>query len=296
MSPRLGCLTAFAAATLLAFAGCTACATGDTPVPDIAGMSRESAENALRESGLRLGDIRYDEDARGAHGIIIDQNPDAEETTVHNGKVEVIIAGPDLVPLPRLVGMDETEARTAIRAADLRVGRVFRDFDDRWPEGIIVTQEPEGVSWAPRNSRIGITISRGPENAAVPGVSGMWGDQAQEFMFDIGFDAEVHKEFGRMAEGFVLEQDPPAGTRTRLGDTVELTVSKGEEPVKVPDVEGMRLVEAVAAMRGAGLVAVEERVRLRDFEGSEPVVGEQWPRGGRKVPLGTGVRLVVWSD
>lgn len=296
MSSRLGCFTALAAAALLAFAGCTACAKGDTPVPELAGFTRERAEVTLRQSGLRLGDIRYDEDAKGAQGIIIAQSPEPGDTTVNNGRVDVVIAGPDLVRLPRLVGMDEREARTAISEADLRVGRVLRDYSDRWPEGIVIAMDPEGVSWAPRRSRIGITVSRGPENANVPGVSGMWGDQAEEFIYSIGFDAEMHEEYGRLAKGLVMEQDPPPGTRQRLGEDVDITVSKGSPPVEVPDVEGMALAEAVATVRAAGLVAIEERIRLRDFEGAGPVIGEQWPRAGHDVPEGSGVRLVVWSD
>jgi len=281
---------------LLAFAGCTAMAKGDTPVPDVLGSSRELAEVTLSREGLRLGDIRFDEDTKGPLGLVIAQEPDPGELTVINAEVDIVISGPDLVPLPFVAGKVEDDARNELRTADLRVGRVVREFHDYVPAGAVIAQDPEDALWAPRGSKIDLFVSRGPESASVPPVAGMWDDDAREFVLDLGFKADIERDFGRYAEGIVMEQDPPAGADQKLGEEIKLLVSKGARPIEVPNVRGLEVAEAVSAVRSAGLSVVEERVRLKDFDAAAPVVGQQYPNPGRRVPEGTGVTLVIWED
>jgi len=241
MSRRFGCIATLGVFVLLAFASCTAMAKGDIPVPDVLGASREIAEVTLEREGLRLGDIRFDEDAKGPHGVIVSQEPDPGELSVLNGEVDVVIAGPDLVPLPYMVGTTESEAISGLREAGLRVGRVIHEFHDYYPEGVVFTQKPEDALWAPRRSKIDIYVSRGPESAPVPPVAGMWDDDASSFILDLGFQPQVDREFGRYAEGIVMEQDPPAGAGQKLGEEVKMVVSKGAPPVEVPNVRGMEV-------------------------------------------------------
>jgi len=281
---------------LLAFAGCTALAKGDIPVPDVLGSSRELADVTLSREGLRLGDIRFDEDADGPVGVIVAQEPDPGDLTVFNAEVDVVISGPDLVPLPYVAGELEDDARSELRTANLRIGRVIREFHDYVPEGAVIAQDPEDAMWAPRGSKIDLYVSRGPESALVPPVAGMWDDDARRFVLDLGFKADIEHEFGRYAEGIVMEQDPQAGADQKLGEEIKLLVSKGAPPIEVPNVRGLEVAEAVSAVRSAGLSVIEERVRLKDYDAAAPVVGQQYPNPGRRVPEGTGVTLVIWED
>jgi len=281
---------------LVAFASCTALAEGDVPVPSVLGASREFAEITLSRQGLRLGDISFDEDAPGPQGVIIAQDPDPDDTTLLNAEVDVVISGPDLVELPYLAGKDEETAIASLRSAGLRVGRVIRDFHDYEPEGTVFAQNPDDALWAPRHSKIDLYVSRGPESAPVPPVAGMWDDDARKFVLDVGFKADIDREYGRYAEGIVMEQDPPAGADEKLGEEIKLLVSKGAQPVEIPNVRGLEAAAATSLLRSAGLCVIEERVRVKDFEGESPVVGEQYPNPGRRVPEGSSVTLVIWRD
>jgi len=71
-----------------------------------------------------------------------------------------------------------------------------------------------------------------------------------------GFHWDIQQVGARAAgsqPGEVLEQDPAPGDGLREGSTLTLTVSRGEELAAVPEVDGLTVAEATAAMDGAGL-------------------------------------------
>jgi serine/threonine-protein kinase len=51
----------------------------------------------------------------------------------------------------------------------------------------------------------------------------------------------------------VISQDPAKGTAVKRGTTVSVVVSKGREPIAVPNVAGKPWADAEAAITGAGL-------------------------------------------
>lgn len=295
MSRKFGCLAGVLLFVILTFAACTAMVEGDTPVPDVIGSTRQQAELILEREGLRLGSVEFDEDARVTAGYVISQKPGPGGTTVANGKVHIVISGPDLVLMPALEGRDEQAARTELEHADLRSGKVVRVNHDYVPEGCVISVEPENEAWLPRNTKVHLVVSLGPDSAPVPGLRGMWDDEAKDFVYDLGFDPNVKREYGRLAEGLVMEQWPPAGTDTLFGEDVELTVSRGAAPVDVPDVRGLSVADATAMMRAAGLYVESERLRVKDFDWPEPIIGAQYPHAGSDIPQGSAVTLTVWE-
>jgi serine/threonine-protein kinase len=249
----------------------------------------------LEREGLRVGSVEFDEDARVTDGYVISQKPGPGATTVANGKVHIVISGPDLVLIPSIEGRDEDVARRELEDADLRRGRIVRVNHDYVPEGCVISIEPANEAWLPRDTKVHMVISLGPDSAPVPGLQGMWDDDAKEFVYDLGFDPDIRREYGRLAEGLVMEQWPPAGTDTEFGEDVEITVSKGAPPVDVPDVRGLSVAEATELMRSAGLYVQSERLRIKDFDWPEPIIGSQYPHAGADIPQGSAVTLTVWE-
>ena len=167
--------------------------------------------------------------------------------------------------------------------------------DDHIPEGIVISAEPTDELWVPRRTKIHLVVSLGPDSAPVPGVQGMWDEDAKEFIYTIGFDPDIRREYGRYEEGIVMDQWPRAGTDTEFGEDIEIVVSKGAAPVDIPDVRGLTVAEATVAMRTAGLYVQQERLRVKDFDWPEPIVGAQYPHAGSDVPQGSAVTLTVWE-
>ena len=143
-------------------------------------------------------------------------------------------------------------------------------------------------AWLIANNLLG-----GGEPVEVPDVVGMTEDEAIEALEEVGLEAEPIDDFSRrVPEGEVFEQDPTAGADAMTGDTVTITVSSGVQQTTVPDLVGLSLEDATAALEEARLKL--GGVTTGTAEDAEPdEVLEQFPAAGREVDRGTEVDLVV---
>jgi eukaryotic-like serine/threonine-protein kinase len=90
--------------------------------------------------------------------------------------------------------------------------------------------------------------------------------------------------------GHVYDQTPPAGDRIDKGNFVTLYVSTGKPKVKVPNVVGLQLTEAVTRLADAGLRADPHEVPSGQDAGT---VTAQAPAAGDKIVVKSAVRINV---
>jgi beta-lactam-binding protein with PASTA domain len=156
----------------------------------------------------------------------------------------------------------------------------------------VAAQDPRPDTEAPEGSTVTITVSAGPGDAAVPTVSGMPQDEAEQALEDAGFQTRVERVFSDdVRNGRVVATSPPAGTTLERGSEVTLQVSRGPEQVEVPDVTGDSEDNARSALEGAGL-RVGKITREQSGEAPGTVI-EQSPAAGEQVDKGDAVDLTV---
>src|SRR5215216_3467989 len=100
-----------------------------------------------------------------------------------------------------------------------------------------------------------------PETVRVPTVKGMTERSARQRLTEAGFEVGVHpRESSDVATGKVIGQSVPGGKEAKRGSKVFLTVGKGQQVTKVPDVTGLPYSEAENRLEEAGylLGGVEE--------------------------------------
>ena len=143
-------------------------------------------------------------------------------------------------------------------------------------------------AWLIANNLLG-----GGEPVEVPDVIGMTEEDAIDALEGVGLEVEPTEDFNRrVPEGEVFKQDPAAGSDAMTGDTVTITVSSGVQQTTVPDLVGMSLEDATAALQEARLKL--GGVTTGTAEDAEPdEVLEQFPAAGREVDRGSEVDLVV---
>ena len=134
----------------------------------------------------------------------------------------------------------------------------------------------------------------GPEQVAVPSVTGMTRQQAERTITQAGLEVgEVTRsESEQVARGRVISQDPQASDQLDAGTEVSFEVSLGPPQVTLPDVVGDDKNEAADALRAEGV-----RVVLSERGSDEPAdrVVEMQPPAGTDVAQDSRVTL-FWSD
>ncbi|MEX0851129.1 MAG: Stk1 family PASTA domain-containing Ser/Thr kinase [Gaiellaceae bacterium] len=132
---------------------------------------------------------------------------------------------------------------------------------------------------------------QGDETVAVPYVVGIRQAQAENDIAGKGLVSRVRQvSSSDVEEGYVVSQDPAAGTRVDNEDIVSIEVSSGKPRVTVPTVVGQSRDSAVQELTQVGL---DVQVVLVNSERDEGTVTAQSLDAGTVVVEGTRVRINV---
>jgi serine/threonine-protein kinase len=129
------------------------------------------------------------------------------------------------------------------------------------------------------------------EPVAVGEYEGLREANARQLVLDAELEPNIRRlPNDEVPEGIVADQSPEPGTRLAKGSIVELIVSSGKRVVKVPDVVGKSLAEAIETLSAADLDADP-----RDVNSDQPpgTVTAQDPAPNEEVVAGTSVRINV---
>ena len=167
-------------------------------------------------------------------------------------------------------------------------------FDDDILAGLAVGTEPESGAEVRKFQPITLFVSKGAQLFPLPGLAGSTLDQAKIALnaaeMALGNITEAYDD--KVPAGVVLSQDPAKGTEVRHGTPVSLVVSKGPQPIPVPDVRGLAQDAAVKALQDAGLKAVIAPETVNDKTVPKGAVVSQLPANGTLV-RGETVTLTV---
>ncbi|CAA9314322.1 MAG: Probable serine/threonine-protein kinase pknL [uncultured Frankineae bacterium] len=154
---------------------------------------------------------------------------------------------------PRVVGMAETEARSALEAAGFTVDERPAVYSDRVAEDHVVDQDPAPDGRVLEGGTITLQTSLGPDRRAVPDLAGRTRDEAAAALEETGLAAgPVTEAFSEAPVGTVVRTDPEKGAALPPDTAVALVLSKGVEMLPVPDAQGAPRAEAEAAVTEAG--------------------------------------------
>ena len=113
---------------------------------------------------------------------------------------------------------------------------------------MVIDTEPIAGSKVPDGGMITAVVSKGPERYAMPKVVGLSQTVAAGAIKDESLTlGSVSQAFDpKVAKGVVTSASYAPGTKLKSGSTVDLTVSKGPQPIKITDQTGK---SAAAARR-----------------------------------------------
>lgn len=204
------------------------------------------------------------------------------------------LTGCPRITVPNVVGMTQADAQSAISAAGLSLGTVTQEPSETVPAGQVISQNPAAGASVSFTTAVTLVVSSGPASVTIPNVVGKTQSEAQAALTAAGLTlgAITYEHSATVAAGRTISQNPAAGTSAATGTAVALVISNGPIAVTVPNVVGMTLADAQAAIIAAGL-----SVGAITYQntGPEPVgqVSSQNPAAGASVASGSTVAIEV---
>ena len=258
-------LAALGAAALLGYRAYEDAQPTSAAVPSVATLERSAAEAELAavERGVADGldwevvvEEEHNEVVRS--GFVIDQEPQTGTELEDGGTVRLLVSlGPPPRPVPDLFNRTEAEARSDVERSELVVGDLVQQHVEDVEAGRIITWSVAGQdrpAEVPKGSEVDLVLSSGPAPRTVPTLEGLAVDAARAALEERGLVPQVTEQFSSsVARGEVISSSPAEGATLARGDEVALVVSLGRDLVVVPEVAGMSIDGAVAAIRKNGL-------------------------------------------
>ena len=262
-------------------------------IPDLEGTEAQSAFIALQELNLKVSEVDETSDQMAA-GFVIRTEPPAESEVETGTFVTVVVSlGPEQFGVPNLIGENVEVARTRIEDQGFTVGLIEYSLTEDVDQDIVIRQTPTGGTTAPPDTPVDLLVSSGPFTIDVPNVSGETADDAILALTRAGFEnIETQEEFSEnVAVGIVISTNPAAGQSIPRDATVIVIVSKGPEPVSVPDLTGDSVDQARSTLEGQGLnlVVSSQTVEVSASSGLVGLIADQDPDAGTTVESGSDV-------
>ncbi|MBD9231888.1 MAG: Stk1 family PASTA domain-containing Ser/Thr kinase [Rothia mucilaginosa] len=204
------------------------------PVPAVVNVSRDDADNQLRNLGFVL-DYRTAYSDSIKKGNVISVEPGVGSKVNKGSTVTVTVSsGPEKIKLPdNLQGQSEAYVRNALKDLGLVDGRVSTVESASVPAGMVVELSPEkgstddkGAQTVEAGSTVNIVLSSG--KVKVPSLVGLTKDQAiaaltaQDVLLNTNIETVQTTE---RPAGTVLSQSSAAGTLVPQNSTVTIRVA-----------------------------------------------------------------------
>ncbi len=190
-------------------------------VPNLAGLTIESATVALKEINLKIGRVSEKFSDSVEAGLIIDGNPVSGSPVRKDSTIELIISkGLEQVALANFQGKTSDQAQSELTAAGLIVNSKY-EYSDTIPIGTVIQQTPSDVGTIGKGEKITLVISKGPSKIFIPNVYSLSKMGATKILEDLGFVVK-YKYIAKKKS--VTNMSPKYGTAVAPGSTVTITL------------------------------------------------------------------------
>jgi serine/threonine-protein kinase len=196
------------------------------------------------------------------------------------------------VTVPAVAGQPRDKAVAALEAAGLGAS-IEESFSEDVPAGTVISTDPTAGASAGKGSDVTLVVSKGPERYAVPDVVGSTVAEATRRLAEASLAVgKVTEKFDeRIPDGQVVATAPKVGSELKKGAKVALVVSKGRQPIDVPDWTGKDATQAAKALSDLGLKVDATKQENSDTVPKGKVISQD-PRDGT-LYRGDPVTLVV---
>ena len=260
-------------------------------IPMVSGQPPLSATKHLKDAGYRVApSVRNAFSERVDKGLVISTDP-APGARLERGKsvLLVISSGKERFKIPSVDQVPETQARSLLSAIPVQIATTSHS-SDTVRSGYAIRTDPASGSAVKRGSVVTIVVSTGPPILRIPNIDpGEPFAKAVQKLKHAGFATKRVEAFSdTIPKDGVIAIAPV--DQARKFSRITITVSKGPELVRVPDIANGTPPDQVKAL----LERLGFQVKIVTHFGGllNEVVGID-PPSGTLVPPGTTITLDV---
>ena len=203
----------------------------EVKLPNLVGLSKQEAENTLKENKLTL-EIKSEEyNSQYAEGYIISQDPSYVDNynVKEKSVIKVVVSkGTESTIVPKVVGLTKDEAIRTLEDAKLKA-EVKEETSKDVEEGYVIAQDINKDEQVNAGDTITITVSTGTgiNQVTVDSVVGKSEDDAKKTLTNTGLKVTVsYTEDSTKNNGEVVKQSIDAGSVVDEGTSITITVNK----------------------------------------------------------------------
>ena len=259
----------------------------EVPIPALTSSSPEAATAQLSELGLEAA-LGTEFSGTVPAGLVSSTNPDSGTRVAKGSTVTLRVSqGPQPIVLPVLAGLTAEAATSAVTELKAGIGATDSMFDDTVETGLVISaaRELDGADVSQggdyfEGMNVNLVVSLGP----VPDVSGESVEDATAILAEKELLAVTGDEVfsDSIGEGNVVRADPVNEGPVRVGDSYSLTVSRGPEPIVIPNIVGMPWNQGKQVLTDLGFklsynLGADAIAPLLSVASTDPVAGTAVP-------------------
>ena len=206
-------------------------------IPELVGLTEDEVKEKLKGTKFTYEIEAEEYNSEVEAGKVSAQNPAYRKnfTIKENSKISLTISkGTELTTVPKVAGMEYSEAEKEITAKKLKIEKI-EEKSDKIKEGYVTRQEPaeNPELQAGETVKVYVSIGNGLEQVPVTFVVGKTEADARKELEDKKLKVEVkYDEDTSKTNGIVLKQSKDVGEVVEEGTTIVLTVNKISEVKK----------------------------------------------------------------
>ena len=199
---------------------------------------------------------------------------------------------PSVVEIPDLTGSEQAQALNDLQELGFIVG-IENSADSSVPAGFVISTQPTANTITNPDTLVTIIVSVGPEAFPIPYVVDLEIARGvyviQESGFVVGQQLEINDD--NIPRGFIISQNPVAGTKMGPDSTVDLVISAGPSLIEISDLSRKSLVDAIQILETLGFEY--EFVEEYSENVSVGLVSHTIPRAGELVTNDQIIKVIV---
>ena len=199
---------------------------------------------------------------------------------------------PTLVEIPDLTGGEQAQALNDLQSLGFIVG-IENAADSSVPAGFVITTQPPANTVTNPDTLVTIIVSVGPEAFPIPYVVDLEVARGvyviKESGFQVGQQLEINDDI--IPRGFIISQNPIAGTKMSPDSTVDLVISAGPSLIEISDLSRKSIVDAIQILETLGFEY--EFIEEYSEDVSVGLVSHTIPRAGELVTIDQVIQVIV---